>query len=143
MTTVADNLPGYMQYLDLIRDYIAVFYLKPLPPNQVETQHIFSNLWGRDYAYAAEDIQQDRNEPKSTKYDPVAHDLQREKDKERRETQKADAMASILLESTSASRGTATVRRGIQLEGQRVADDDSAEIVDSEDEDVDEDDRMD
>jgi hypothetical protein len=149
MTTVADNLPGYMQYLDLIRDCIAVFSLKPLPPNQVESQHIFGNLWGRDYAYAAEDIQQDRNEPKSTKYDPVAHDLQRQKDKEQRERKKlcvgsrADTIGSSLPESTSASRGTTTVQRGSRLEGRRVANDDSVKSVDGEHEDVDEDDGMD
>jgi hypothetical protein len=35
-TNVADNLPNYKQYLDLIRDCITVFRLPKLPKNQIE-----------------------------------------------------------------------------------------------------------
>ena len=36
-TNVASNLPGYMQYLDLIREPQLAFGLSVLPPNTVET----------------------------------------------------------------------------------------------------------
>lgn len=70
MTVVADNLPEYMQYLDLIRDCIDVFGLEPLPPNVVEKKHVFGGLWDRPYTYAAEDHVQHRNDVKSTKFVP-------------------------------------------------------------------------
>jgi hypothetical protein len=41
-TTVADNITGYMQYLDLVRDCISVFGLEPLPANDIRTAHQLS-----------------------------------------------------------------------------------------------------
>ena len=69
MTVVADNLPGYMQYLDLIRDCIKLLSLEPLPPNKVETQHVFGGLGGFSYAYAGEDNRHHRKHGKSEKFD--------------------------------------------------------------------------
>lgn len=69
MTVVANNLPGYMQYLDLIRDCIEVFSLEPLPPNEVETEHPFNSAVSLSYAYAGEDHRHHRNHGKSEKFD--------------------------------------------------------------------------
>jgi hypothetical protein len=55
MTVVADNLPGYMQYLDLLRDCIEVFALTALPPNVVLSAHPFHGTMDRSYEYAAYD----------------------------------------------------------------------------------------
>lgn len=64
---VADNLPGYMQYLDLIRDCIELFALERLPPNVV--QHVFSGIGGQTWAYAGEDNRLHRTHGKSEKFD--------------------------------------------------------------------------
>lgn len=74
MTVVADNLPGYMQYLDLIRDCIEIFFLEPLPPNEVETEHPFNSAVSLSYAYAGEDHRHHRTHGKSEKFDIVLHD---------------------------------------------------------------------
>jgi hypothetical protein len=54
-TVVADNLPGVMQYLDLVRDCIEVFDLPRLPPNDVQHAHAFDGTMGRSFKYAAYD----------------------------------------------------------------------------------------
>lgn len=52
-TTIANNLPGYMQYVSLIRDCIEAFGgLPALPPNVTETEHPLHGYNGRDYRYA-------------------------------------------------------------------------------------------
>lgn len=52
-TTIANNLPGYMQYVSLIRDCIELFGgLPALPPNVTETEHALHGYQGRDYRYA-------------------------------------------------------------------------------------------
>ena len=58
-----------MQYLDLIRDCIKLLSLEPLPPNKVETQHVFGGLGGFSYAYAGEDNRHHRKHGKSEKFD--------------------------------------------------------------------------
>jgi hypothetical protein len=145
MTDVADNLPGYMQYLDLIRDCIALFSLKPLPPNQVETQHVFERLWGRDYVYAAEDDRQHSKDVKSVEYNQEAHMLKREKERERRGRKKklcAESEAGTpepgLLETVPASQRITTAEQNDQPEGQPVAGDDSMDTAGDEGEDEDE-----
>jgi hypothetical protein len=55
-TTVADNITGYMQYLDLVRDCISVFGLEPLPANDVRNAHRLSrNTTMLHGEYAMED----------------------------------------------------------------------------------------
>ena len=88
MTVVADNLPDYMQYLDLVRDCIELFSLEPLPPNVVETQHIFGTLYRRSYAYAAEDNRLHRKDEKSEKFDLTVRNASQAKQRERRSRKK-------------------------------------------------------
>jgi hypothetical protein len=52
-TVVADNLPGVMQYLDLVRDCIVIFDLPRLPPNDVQKAHAFDETVGQPFRYAA------------------------------------------------------------------------------------------
>jgi hypothetical protein len=54
-TIVADNLPGVMQYLDLVRDCIEIFDLPRLPLNDVQHAHAFDGTMGRSFKYAAGD----------------------------------------------------------------------------------------
>lgn len=76
---MVDNLPGYMQYLDLVRDCIEVFSLVALPPNVVETAHAFDGTMDRSYAYAAYDDKQHRYDEKETEYHPTDKQKEREK----------------------------------------------------------------
>jgi hypothetical protein len=68
-TVVAENLPGCMQYLDLVRDCISVFGLATLPPNVVQTSHPLSSgsiLEARNSGFVSEDIRlQSGKEPVS------------------------------------------------------------------------------
>ena len=66
---MANNLTGYMQYLDLIRDCIELFSLEPMPPNEVETQHPFKSHVSCSYAYAGEDNRHHRTHGASEKFD--------------------------------------------------------------------------
>ena len=50
---MADNLPGVMQYLDLVRDCIEIFDLPRLPPNDVQHAHAFDGTMDRPFRYAA------------------------------------------------------------------------------------------
>ena len=59
-TVVADNLPGVMQYLDLVRDCIEIFGLLKLPPNEVQHAHAFDGTMGRSFKYAAADDEWNR-----------------------------------------------------------------------------------
>lgn len=88
MTVVANNLPGYMQYLDLIRDCIEVFSLEPLPPNEVETEHPFNSAVSLSYAYAGEDHRLHRNHGKSEKFDITIYNniLAQERKRRRKRT---------------------------------------------------------
>lgn len=85
MTNVADNLPGVMQYLDLLRDCIELFSLTPLPPNNVESHHIFYDPTSRDYTYAAYDARQHGSPVKSHLYESAQHALDKKNEKERRD----------------------------------------------------------
>lgn len=123
MTVVADNLPGYMQYLDLVRDCISLFSLTPLPLNEIETQHEFRKLWGRWYAYAAEDDEQHRDDVKSYEYDAYAHSLLRDKNreyrnrnKERRAESESSTVAEDVLETASNSQETPAAEHDDQLQ---------------------------
>lgn len=84
-TRVANNLPGVMQYLDLIRDAIAVFDLRPLPANLVEKHN---PLTMQDYA--DDDARLNRTVKLGKWYDEDAQKDQREKAKQRRETKKKE-----------------------------------------------------
>lgn len=77
-TDVADNLPGVMQYLDLVRDAVYAFGLPELPANVV---HHENRSTGR--SYAAEDDHNNRNKDLATEYDEEAH--KDELEKKRRE----------------------------------------------------------
>jgi len=59
-TVVADNLPGVMQSLDLVRDCIAIFNLPRLPPNDVQHAHTFDGTMGQPFKYAACDNEWNR-----------------------------------------------------------------------------------
>lgn len=108
MTTVANNLPGYMQYLDLVRDCIAVFGLWPLPPNDVETAHSFHETMDRPYTYASYDIGQHRNDVKSELYIPAVHILGKAKQRERREKLKIKERAAMADSNVSSALVTST-----------------------------------
>lgn len=84
MTVVADNLPGYMQYLDLVRDCIDVFSLKPLPPNEVKTKHRFDGLSNQSFTYAAFVHSHHQKDVKSEKYVPAVHWLLKRAESKRR-----------------------------------------------------------
>jgi len=85
---VANNLPGYMQYLDLIRDCIEIFSLEPLPPNEVETQHPFNSVVSVSYAYAGEDNRHHRTHGKSEKFDLTERNRWLEQGRKRRGSKK-------------------------------------------------------
>jgi hypothetical protein len=54
---VTDIIPGYMQFLDLVRDCISVFGLEPLPVNDVRTAHpLSSNTTMLHGEYMMEDV---------------------------------------------------------------------------------------
>jgi hypothetical protein len=88
MTVVADNLPDYMQYLDLVRDCIELFALEPLPPNEVETQHVFGRVYNRSYAYAAEDHRLHAKDERSEIFDLTEHSRWQEQGRKRRSNKK-------------------------------------------------------
>lgn len=94
MTSVADNLPDYMQYLDLIRDCIAVFSLTPLPPNYVEIAHPFNDSIVRDFTYSAYDNKQHGPHVKSHLYLPESHARDKKKTTERRNRKKGKGKES-------------------------------------------------
>lgn len=58
-TTVADNLPGCMQYLDLVRDCIDIFSLEKLPPNIVQTANTVGGTDGDDDDHDGDDDDDD------------------------------------------------------------------------------------
>ncbi|KAM0712160.1 hypothetical protein Q7P37_011254 [Cladosporium fusiforme] len=83
-TTVANNLPGYMQYVDLVRDCINIFQPPPLPPNAVETAHAFDGMMTRSYTYADYDAKQHWDDVKSELYSAEAHEEAKAKRRKRR-----------------------------------------------------------
>jgi hypothetical protein len=94
MTVVADNLPDYMQYLDLVRDCIELFSLVPLPPNMVETQHVFGRVYNRSYAYAAEDHRLHAKDEKSEIFDLTEHNRWQEQGRKYRSNKKKRELES-------------------------------------------------
>jgi hypothetical protein len=101
MTVVADNLPGYMQYLDLIRDCIEIFSLEPLPPNVV--QHVFSGFGGRSWAYAGEDNRLHRKDGKSEKFDLAERNKRLLTQGRKRRSKRSERASGVLEESGSAA----------------------------------------
>lgn len=73
-TTVANNLPGQMQYLDLVRDCISIYSLEPLPPNDVQTAHRMgtNSQVGSSGMFAAEDNKNHYVDVTASKLDPTA-----------------------------------------------------------------------
>lgn len=94
MTVVANNLPGYMQYLDLVRDCIDVFSLEPLPANEVETKHAFHGLWNQSYTYAAFDHSHHQKDVKSEKYDAALQIFLKDAESRRRGKKKRNLIGS-------------------------------------------------
>lgn len=86
---MANNLPSYMQYLDLIRDCISLLSIPvELPENVVEEAHVYHNYRGRDYRYAACDNKYNRKDEKSKPFD---HDGVVDKRETARASRKAKA----------------------------------------------------
>jgi hypothetical protein len=127
MTVVADNLPGYMQYLDLIRDCITLFSLEPMPPNEVETQHVYGRLWDRSFAYAAGDDKHHRNHVKSEQWDAAVHYDQLSKARKRRNKKKEHSIesetTSNMPETGSDSQPEVTTAERGQLQESSAVDD--------------------
>lgn len=92
-THVADNLPGVMQYLDLIRDACAVFGLPPIPANVVETHNAMT---GKEYAN--EDDRRHKNDVASRPYDRDKQLDDRDKSAGRRRNKRAEANRRKSLE---------------------------------------------
>lgn len=88
MTVVANNLPGYMQYLDLIRDCIELFSLEPMPPNEVETEHEFNSDVNVSYSYAGEDNRHHRLHGASEKFELTEYNSWLEQGRKRRSKKK-------------------------------------------------------
>lgn len=88
-TAVANNLPGVMQYLDLVRDAGSVFGLEQLPRNQLE---MFNEMTRQDYAQ--EDARLNRNAVTWEHFDKEALLDRREKAKMYRKKKKEDARPS-------------------------------------------------
>lgn len=82
-TRVANNLPGVMQYLDLVRDAGYAFGLPDLPENKVDGK---DELTGRDYA--DEDNKLSRNGSLAYPYDEEKQKRTREMDKQKRQKKK-------------------------------------------------------
>lgn len=95
-----------MQYLDLVRDCIAVFSLCPLPPNDIQTAHTFSNSFDASYTYETNDIKQHRDHQKTGHpYSAERHEQSKEaakkrKDKKKQERLELDAEAQRTLSSS-------------------------------------------
>lgn len=128
---MADNLPGYMQYLDLIRDCISLFSLEQLPDNVIEKQHDFGSVGNICYAYAAEDNRLHKKEVKSKKYDGAAHLAKLEKKRKRRNKKGGDVeledsvVVPDVLETASNSQETPATEHVNQLQGPDTIVDDS------------------
>lgn len=88
-TAVANNLPGVMQYLDLVRDAASVFGLERLPRNRLE---MFNEMTKQNYAQ--EDARMNRHAITSEPFDKEALLDKREKAKMYRKKKKADARPS-------------------------------------------------
>ena len=87
-TNVANNLPGVMQYLDLIRTATFAFSLPNLPPNVVEEQDA---LTGEEYAH--EDARLQQRAVVSTEYDRDEQLDRRDNNRQRKQMKKAEKEA--------------------------------------------------
>lgn len=99
---MTDNLPGYMQYLDLIRDCISAFSLPALPDNVVETAHVFQGTMSQSYAYAEVDNKWQREVVNSEYWCPTTHALSLDNSRKRRK-EKVDAKKALSGVHTAAS----------------------------------------
>lgn len=79
-TDVASNLPGVMQYLDLVRDAAAAFGLSELPPNSIET-----NIDITPEIYTVADAENHRH---SSSWVPFHENPQQQRRKAQRESYK-------------------------------------------------------
>lgn len=82
-TRVADNLPGMMQYLDLIRDAITAFGLPELSLNVIESENALTHD-----AYAGDDARLNKRVRLGKWYDEEAQTDRREKAKQKRNARK-------------------------------------------------------
>lgn len=127
---MADNLPGVLQYLDLLRDAIFAFGLPQLPANQVEKVNAST---GREYA--GEDDRRNRNKKLATEYDEEAH-----RDGKERARQKRHAKARAEREAKAGGQSVTFVADGKKTEavGERADSEGSAEMSESDGDDSDE-----
>lgn len=96
-TTVANNLPGCMQYIDLVRDCIEVFKdhgLPRLPTTIVEEQHAFHIPGLLDYRYADVDAKEQRYERLSTPWSKEVQDAKRGVKRKRKDEKRAKQAAA-------------------------------------------------
>ncbi|EMC94798.1 hypothetical protein BAUCODRAFT_25913 [Baudoinia panamericana UAMH 10762] len=96
-THVANNLPGVMQYLDLVRTACTAFGLPALPPNKVHRSNPTTDHW-----YADEDAKQHRNHVSSKPYDRIIQQDARDKAKRKRKTKK-ESLWNVLRASHEVS----------------------------------------
>lgn len=123
-TDVASNLPGVMQFLDLVRDACFAFGLPDLPANVVETRNA---LIGEDYT--VEDAIQHKNDRPYTHYDPVKQQQKEQAQKEKRETKrkgKLDAAVRLTTEQTAVQHPTAETED--EADEEDVADESDSDI---------------
>lgn len=93
-----------MQYLDLIRDCIAVFSLPALPDNHVETAHVFQGTMSQSYAYEEVDNKWQKEDVKSEYWCPTMNALRLDSSRRRRKAKAEAKKASTGAQpATSAS----------------------------------------
>ena len=102
-TDVADNLPGVMQYLDLVRDAAFAFGLLDLPAKAIETKNRLTGEY-----YASEDAKQHRKDLPSSKYDRDAQLDKRDKAKRGRKAKRDGKAASAGLVASLIDRSSET-----------------------------------
>ncbi|KAK3711521.1 hypothetical protein LTR37_009512 [Vermiconidia calcicola] len=96
-THVASNLPGVMQYIDLIRDCCFAFGLADLPDTAVEERN---TLTGE--RYADEDARLQKNETSWRKYDADDQARSRDKAKKARRSKLANKTGTAFIEERAA-----------------------------------------
>ena len=97
-THVANNLPGVMQYLDLVRDASFACGLPSLPKNVIEKENSLTRQ-----AYAQEDAKQHKTPKTWEIYDKASLLDKREKDKEARKRKKEGIAAKVGVRAQESS----------------------------------------
>ena len=94
-TKVASNLPGVMQYLDLVRDAVFAFGLPELSPTVVEKRNGVTGEW-----YADDDDRMQKYAVASKKYDGDDHQDRKDRAKAVRRKKRAAKNGFITKAST-------------------------------------------